>query len=108
MRVFSSASSCFAAQIVVLAMFQYGCSSTKSAESASPTAPRDTRIVHEDCPIDSSSAERLDANGDGKADVVTVRDGNRDKCRAVDLNFDGNMDSYSYFDLEGKVRRRET
>lgn len=108
MRVFSSASRVFAAQIVLAAAFQWGCSSSKPAESASPTAPRDTRIVHEDCAIDSPSAERLDANGDGKADVVTVRDGNRDKCRAADLNFDGNMDSFVYFDPEGKIRRRET
>ncbi|HWA71224.1 MAG TPA: hypothetical protein VG937_02765 [Polyangiaceae bacterium] len=108
MRVFSSASRAFAAQIVLVAAFQSGCSSSKPAENASPTAPRDTRIVHEDCPIDSNSAERFDANADGKADVVVVRDGNRDKCRATDLNFDGNMDSFVYFDLEGKIRRRET
>lgn len=107
MRVFSAVSGGFAAQLIVLGLFQYGCSSNRPAESAAPGTPRDTRIVHEACATDSSSAERLDANGDGKPDVVTVRDGNRNECRAVDLNFDGTMDSWIYFDNDGKVRRRE-
>ncbi len=68
---------------------------------------RDTRIVHEDCDIKSSGAEKLDANGDKKPDVILVKSGNREVCRAVDLNFDGHWDSWSYFDGGGKLRRRE-
>ncbi|MEZ4224055.1 MAG: hypothetical protein R3B13_24110 [Polyangiaceae bacterium] len=68
---------------------------------------RDTEIVHEDCDIKSSSAEKLDANGDGKPDVILVKSGGREVCRVVDLNFDGNWDSWSYFDGNGQLRRRE-
>ncbi len=47
-------------------------------------------IVHEECDITGSSAERLDANGDGRADITIVReDGRRRACRAADINFDG-------------------
>lgn len=103
MRVFSALSGGFAAKIIVLGLFQCSCSSNRTAEAAAPGAPRDTRIAHEECAIDSASAERLDANGDGKPDVVTVAG----SCRAVDLNFDGTMDSWVYFGPDGKVRRRE-
>lgn len=107
MRVFSSVSGGFAVQIVLLGLFQCGCSSSSKAANSAAAAQRDTRMVHEECATDSKSAELLDANGDGKADVVTVRDGGRDLCRAVDLNFDGTMDSFIYFAPDGKVRRRE-
>ncbi|MCA9593671.1 MAG: hypothetical protein KC776_10185 [Myxococcales bacterium] len=61
---------------------------------------RDTRVVHDDCDI--KDGEKLDANGDGKPDVWIAKG-----CRAVDLNFDGKIDAYTYFDGSGQVRRRE-
>jgi len=64
-------------------------------------------MQHEECSLESSSAERLDANGDGKTDVTIVRDGAREICRAVDLNFDGIIDSWTYLDPSGQLRRRE-
>jgi hypothetical protein len=99
-----------AAGLVVLGalVFQSGCSGSVQAGAMSPGSARnqkDTRIVHEDCDI--ASAEKLDANGDGKPDVWLVKSGGRVVCRAVDLNFDGKIDAWTYFDSSGQVRRRE-
>ena len=107
MRVFSTVSAGITAGILVLSFFQAGCSSTKAPKTAREEAQRDTRIVHEDCDVNSGSAEKLDANGDGRPEVVIVKDGNREVCRAIDLNFDGVTDSYVYFEENGQVRRRE-
>jgi hypothetical protein len=68
---------------------------------------RDTKVTHEACDTGSSDAEKIDANGDGKPDITIVRRGGREVCRAVDLNFDGVVDAYSYFDDSGQLRRRE-
>lgn len=88
--------------------FQSGCSQSVQAGAKSADGSpqrRDTRIVHEDCDI--KSAEKLDANADGKPDVWMVKSGGREVCRAVDLNFDGKIDGYSYFDGAGQLVRRE-
>jgi len=34
--------------------------------------------------------------------------GGREVCRSVDLNFDGSVDNYLYFDDKGELRRRES
>jgi hypothetical protein len=92
------------------ASFQLGCN---GAASAGPNAPgsgitrRDTTVTHEPCDIKSSGTEKIDANNDGKPDIFIVHEGGREVCRAVDLNFDGVIDSYSYFDASGQLRRRE-
>jgi len=94
--------------VVSLAVLQYGCSGGQAkARNATGAVERNTEIVHEECDLASSSAEKLDANGDGKADVTLVRDGGREVCRGVDLNFDGTIDTWVYFGSDGKVRRRE-
>ncbi len=86
-----------------------GCQATGAKPKAAQKGPpkRDTRVVHEPCPISGPNAERLDGNGDGRADVTIVRRNGREACRAFDLNFDGKVDSWVYFDAEGRVRRRE-
>ena len=93
----------------VILAFGSGCGGSAKAGVNGPNdvARRDTRVVHEDCDIKSSGAEKLDANGDGKPDVTLVKSGGREVCRAVDINFDGQMDSWTYFDGGGKVRRKE-
>ena len=113
---FARARSCTNSRVGALAVlllgacFQLGCN---SANTAGPTAPgsaitrRDTAVNHEACDTKSSGTEKIDANGDGKPDIFIVRDGSREVCRAVDLNFDGVIDSYSYFDANGQLRRRE-
>ena len=92
---------------------QPGCSA--SASTATPDSPesggparKDTRIIHEECDTASKSAEKVDVNGDGGADMTIVRAGSREACRAVDLNFDGTIDMWVYRDQGGQVRRRES
>lgn len=70
--------------------------------------PRDTQLVHEDCPISAASTVSEDINGDGRPDRRTVmRDGGKASCRALDFNFDGVIDAWVYLDDAGRVRRRE-
>jgi hypothetical protein len=87
----------------------YGCAAgaEQAATADDPRRKRDTRIVHEECDVDSSGAERLDANGDSNPDVVIVRSGGKERCRALDLNFDRKFDVWVYLDDAGQVRRKE-
>jgi hypothetical protein len=95
---------------VLVACFQLGCTGSVNAGAATPGAggltKRDTTVTHEAC--DTSGAEKTDANGDGKPDIFSVKSGGREVCRAVDLNFDGLIDAYTYFDGSGQIRRRES
>ncbi len=70
--------------------------------------PKDTRIVHEECEVGDDDAVKEDINGDGKPDRITVSEGSRPACRALDFNFDGLMDSWVYLDSQGQIRRRES
>jgi hypothetical protein len=70
-------------------------------------AHRKTQVLHEECNIESPSSERLDANADGRADITIVRAQGRELCRAVDINFDGVVDTWSYQNPAGQLRRRE-
>jgi hypothetical protein len=71
--------------------------------------PRDTQLVHEDCPITAASTVSEDINGDGKPDrhTVAAAGGKGGLCRALDFNFDGVIDAWVYLDAAGRVRRRE-
>lgn len=91
------------------AVLCFGCNSDKGAKTAADVgAGRDTRVVHEPCDLGAPSAERLDANGDGKSEVTIVKDkSGRSLCQATDLNLDGRIDIFTYFDAAGGVRRRE-
>jgi len=91
--------------VVILCL---GCNSGGDAKSAGAAGvERDVRVVHEECDTASGSAEHLDANGDGRADLTIVKDGAREVCRAVDLNLDGKVDVWVYMDSSGTLRRRE-
>ena len=94
---------------LLVSVFQPGCSGrgARSGEGG-VVVEKDTEIVHEECDVASDKSERLDANGDGKADVTIVKIGNRELCRALDLNFDGVADTWIYLADNGlDVRRRE-
>ncbi len=86
-----------------------------ACSSADPDKPttvtgnekRDTEIKHEPCDGTSASAKRVDVNGDGKPDIIHVFAQNREVCRIVDLNLDGAVDAFVYYDAQGKERRRE-
>lgn len=81
----------------------------KGAESAEDARTRrDTRIVLEKCDTDSKSAEKIDANGDGRPEIVKVMRDSREICRTYDLNFDGKVDRTTFYDEAGKVRRMES
>ncbi len=93
----------------MLVGFCFGCNkSGPGADDASQAGTRrSTTIVHEECDLAASSAERLDANGDGRADITIVREDGREVCRAADINFDGVVDTWTYLDGAGQLRRRE-
>lgn len=78
-----------------------------------PKAPdarirRDTEIVHEPCDTEDPGAVSLDINGDGRRDLTKVFHQKREVCRAVDVNFDGKVDTWVYRNSDGSVRRRES
>lgn len=95
---------------LTLTLLLGGCAgSSGTADSAADVGgPRPTEIIHEDCDVTAASAERMDANADGIADVTSVKSGSQISCQAFDLNFDGKVDSWVYFDPNGQVRRRES
>jgi hypothetical protein len=86
------------------------CSSPDPTPLKAPTTTgnekRDTEIKHESCDGNASSALRVDANGDGKADIIHVMNGPREVCRIVDLNLDGSMDAFVYYEPDGVTERR--
>lgn len=81
---------------------------TNADGAAGELARRDTTIVHEPCDIESGAATSGDANGDGRADVVTVSESGKPVCQWLDLNFDHMGDVWVYYAPNGSVRRRET
>jgi hypothetical protein len=90
--------------------FQLGCNGATGASvnsAGNVIVTRDTRIAHEPCDVTAAEVQKIDANGDGKPDITIVLAGGHELCRAVDLNFDGVIDAYSYFDPAGQLRRRE-
>ncbi len=93
---------------LVASGFQFGCNGAGKGVNSAGNAitTRDTEVKHEPCDITAAS-ERIDANGDGKTDISIVKKDGRELCRAVDLNFDGVVDAYSYFDASGQLWRRE-
>jgi hypothetical protein len=97
---------------LLVAILAVGCGGTtapaQSPEAGRDVTRRDTTIVHEPCPIDGSNATSRDVNRDGKPDLVTVRESGKLTCRWLDLNFDGVVDVWVYYDANGQVRRRET
>ena len=94
----------FAAILVVVA----ACSTTDGTDAAHPTGfERDTELKHEACDGAAAGNERIDVNGDGRPNIVKVMKGGRETCRILDLNLDGAIDAYVYYDDAGLERRRE-
>jgi hypothetical protein len=80
-----------------------------TAPAAAPDATvRETEVDHAACDVDSASAEAIDVNADGTADLTIVRVGGKETCRASDLNFDGKIDAWAYTDAAGRPSRRES
>jgi hypothetical protein len=85
-----------------------GCSSTPDESATAHKAKHDLEITHEACDTASSSAQRIDVNGDGRPDIIHVMSGGKEVCRVVDLNMDGRPDVFIYYDDAGNERRRES
>ncbi len=83
-------------------------SATQAKAKAPAAGERDTDIKHEPCDKDSSGAQKIDVNGDGLPDIVHVMKGGREACRVVDLNLDGAIDAFIYYDAQGRETRRES
>jgi hypothetical protein len=80
-----------------------------SIEAKTPTGlERDTEIKHEPCDTTSKSAQKVDVNGDGRPDIIHVMNGGRELCRVLDLNLDGAIDVFVYYDEAARERRRES
>lgn len=87
------------------------CTSADATQTKPKTASsgeRDTEIKHEPCDKDSAAAQKVDVNGDGSPDIIHVMKGGREACRIVDLNLDGAVDGFIYYDPQGRERRRES
>lgn len=94
-----------------------GACSTSSSGKGSDTPgddwageSRDTEIKHEEC--ETKGREVRTFKGDsalssGKSFVTRVYSGPREVCSFADLNGDGNVDVYTFFGDDGKIRRRE-
>jgi hypothetical protein len=99
--------------LVALVCSCFACSESVSSQGSGPGAKdanevRSIEIKHEPCDVESKESGRVDINNDGRSEVTHVNKGGHEACRAVDLNFDGRIDSYVYFDKNGQMRRRES
>lgn len=94
----------------LLTLLVVGCAKKNKATASAEDARqfRETKIVLEVCDQATAGADRIDANGDGKPEIIRVLDGKRERCRTVDLNFDGKVDSTIFYDAAGKERRSES
>lgn len=92
------------------------CSSSSSGKGSDSPADgwagesRDTEIKHEEC--DPKGKEVRSFKGEsnlssGKSFVTRVYQGSREVCSFADLNGDGNIDVYTFFGEDGRIRRRE-
>jgi hypothetical protein len=85
-----------------------GCGGSKEGAKMPASDSLPTAIEHEPCDATASGNQRVDTNGDGKPDIVSVMSGGREVCRVVDLNHDDKPDSFLYVDGSGALRRRES
>lgn len=69
---------------------------------------KETSMEAEGCQVNAKGAQKLDANGDGRPEVVRVMVKGREVCRIADLNLDGKVDRTSYFSESSELRRVES
>lgn len=81
-------------------------STNSKADTAVDNRVRDVDFAHDACTPNGDS-KTVDVNGDSRPDIVHVMQDGREACRIVDLNFDGAVDVYIYYDEKGVERRRE-
>jgi len=93
--------------LCTLALIGCGSGATGGLGRKGVATARSSTVEHEPCAEDSKPSEQVDVNGDGAPDLTVVKNGGKETCRAADLDFDGRIDLWSYFDDAGRVRRRE-
>lgn len=93
----------------VLGVGLLGCFAGSTSEVVAPSLARQARVTeifHEECLLEKAST--VDVNFDQRPDTFELIQAGNVVCRALDLNFDGQIDDWAYFDETGAVRRRET
>ncbi len=83
---------------------------TDTPQAASAGETRDVEIKHETCDAAGKEAKTYKGEGglaSGKSFVTRVFASGREVCSFADLNGDGNVDVFTYFAPDGRVRRRE-
>jgi hypothetical protein len=71
---------------------------------------RDTEIKHEECSTGGKQVKTFkgeSALSSNKSFVTRVYESGREICSFADLNGDGNIDVYTFFGDDGRIRRRE-
>ncbi|WP_441286384.1 hypothetical protein ACSRUE_28725 [Sorangium sp. KYC3313] len=101
-------SRCSLVALITISVASCASSTPEPSSAKGSTNERDTAIVHEPCDKDSASAEKVDVNGDRIPDIIHVKQDGREVCRVVDLNLDGAIDAFIYYDGNGVERRRES
>ncbi|WP_437282745.1 hypothetical protein WME90_19855 [Sorangium sp. So ce375] len=101
-------SRCWFVALMTVAVASCASSTPEPSSAKSHAGERDTAVVHEPCDKDSASAEKVDVNGDRTPDIIHVKKDGREICRVVDLNLDGAIDAFIYYDGNGVERRRES
>lgn len=72
----------------------YGCS-----QRAKGTVPTGSKVGAQVC--DGKDKERIDVNGDGRADIEHVMRNGRRVCTKADMNFDGKVDVERFYESDG-------
>jgi hypothetical protein len=85
-----------------------GGSGATGTPDADPAGKRDTALEHEPCDLSKPGALPMDADLDGRPEILRVMEGERELCRAIDLNRDGIVERFVYFDEQGRERRMES
>ena len=100
----------FSFTVALLSLLIVGCGKKNKATASAEDARqfRETKIVLEVCDQGAQGADRIDANGDGKPEIVRVLKDKKELCRTVDLNFDSKVDRTIFYDERSKERRMES
>lgn len=86
----------------------FGCGKSAVLTTSAPTEDsHPIRFTHEPCDINSPSAVKYDADANGRPEVISVMKDGQEICRMSDVNQDGRVDRFVYFDEAGKTRRIE-
>jgi hypothetical protein len=103
--------------VIAAAALAAGCGGTAAGKIGGRSAKGEEsgpmRLIAENtrCQVGKDREVLVDLNQDGNADVRKIYAKHGDSevivCREADLNFDGNLDIFVYFDEQGAIKRDE-